>query len=102
MTPTPARPELEAQVDPARLLEVVSTLVAETHRTEPPPVEWKSELDRELGLDSLARAELVERLEREFAVPLANALAHAETPADLWDELRTARSRSPSSASQRG
>ncbi|MFO0693938.1 MAG: AMP-binding protein [Polyangiales bacterium] len=98
MTPTPARPELEAQVDPARLLEVVSTLVAETHRTEPPPVGWKSELDRDLGLDSLARAELVERLEREFAVPLANALAHAETPADLWDELRTARSRSPSSA----
>jgi acyl carrier protein len=42
-----------------------------------------SSLERDLGLDSLARVELVLRLEREFGASLAEqALAAAETPRD--------------------
>ena len=68
------------------VLDVVGKLAAEI-RTAPgsaPPVTAKSRLDRDLGLDSLARAELLLRLERRFAVELPeSALAEAETPADL-------------------
>jgi acyl carrier protein len=43
-----------------------------------------SSLERDLGLDSLARVELVLRLERDFAVSLPEqALASSETPRDL-------------------
>ena len=42
-------------------------------------------LERDFGLDSLARVELVTRLEHRFGVKLAEAaFAEAETPADLW------------------
>ena len=43
-----------------------------------------SSLERDLGLDSLARVELVLRLEREFGASLPEqALASSETPRDL-------------------
>jgi 1-acyl-sn-glycerol-3-phosphate acyltransferase len=47
-----------------------------------------SSLERDLGLDSLGRAELVARLERAFAVRLPEeVLGNAETPADLAQAL---------------
>ena len=50
----------------------------------PPPVEPDSNLERDLGLDSLERAELLLRLERLFGVRLpVRTLATAETPRDL-------------------
>jgi len=49
-----------------------------------PAVSLDSQLDRDLGLDSLARMELVLRTEREFGVELPqDTLQRAETVADL-------------------
>ncbi|HLX06560.1 MAG TPA: AMP-binding protein [Thermoanaerobaculia bacterium] len=50
-----------------------------------------SSLERDLGLDSLGRAELVARLERAFGVTLPEeVLSNAETPADLTRALAAA------------
>ena len=55
-----------------------------------------SSLERELGLDSLARVELVLRLEREFAASLPEqALASSETPRDLLRFLLAAQGQAP-------
>src|SRR5258708_28609242 len=57
-------------------------------------IDMGSSLERDLGLDSLGRAELVARLERSFAVDLPEqVLGTAETPADLARALAAARSR---------
>lgn len=67
-----------------RLLRVVSTLVAETHPGRRRIVAPDSHLERDLGLDSLARVELVLRIGQEFGVSLPDiALAEAQTPRDL-------------------
>ncbi len=56
-----------------------------------------SDLERDLGLDSLARVELLARLERRFAVHLSEkVLALAESPRDLLRCL--GRTRSPGGA----
>ena len=48
-------------------------------------------LERDYGLDSLSRAELVTRIEAELGVTLdVAALARAETPGDLLRTIRTA------------
>ena len=75
-----------------RLLGVVRALVAELRPGGgAPAVHLDSALERELGLDSLARAELLLRLERELGVALPErALAEAETPRDLLHALRRA------------
>jgi len=53
-----------------------------------------SSLDRNLGFDSLARVELLLRIERRFDVILPeNTLQFAETPRDLLTALHGARSR---------
>lgn len=71
--------------DPAaRLLRVTGQLVRETHPGRQAPVTLDSPLERDLGLDSLARVELLLRLGREFGQPLPEeALAEAETPREL-------------------
>jgi 1-acyl-sn-glycerol-3-phosphate acyltransferase len=75
---------LPAQEASTRLLRVVAALVAETHPGRERPLGMTSHLERDLGLDSLARVELVLRLGQEFggALPEA-ALAEAETLRDL-------------------
>ena len=80
-----------AQTDPhtpedaaARLLRVVLALVQETHPMRAGRVSLHSHLERDLGLDSLARVELLLRLGNEFNTALPDAaLAEAETPRDL-------------------
>ena len=68
----------------ARLLRVTGQLVRETHPGRQAPVTLDSPLERDLGLDSLARVELLLRLGREFGQPLPEeALAEAETPREL-------------------
>ncbi|MEZ5614937.1 MAG: AMP-binding protein [Rhodocyclaceae bacterium] len=68
----------------ARLLRVTAQLVRETHPGRPAPVVLDSPLERDLGLDSLARVELLLRVGREFGAALPEAaLAEAETPRDL-------------------
>ena len=67
-----------------RLLRVTAQLVRETHPGREAPVTLDSSLERDLGLDSLARVELLLRLGREFGASLPEAaLSEAETPRDL-------------------
>jgi acyl carrier protein len=57
-----------------------------------------SELDRDLGFDSLSRVELMLRLERTFGVHLPEQLtASAETARDLWQALVAAGASAPTS-----
>jgi len=60
------------------------------------PLSLDSSLDRDLGLDSLARVELLTRLEQKFDISLSeNVLATAETPRDLLLHFGTGRQAAP-------
>ena len=75
----------------ARLLAVVDRLVAESHAGRMPQAALVSSLERDLGLDSLGRGELITRIERDFGLKLpAETLAGAETPGDLLHALLAA------------
>jgi 1-acyl-sn-glycerol-3-phosphate acyltransferase len=69
----------------ARLFALVEETVAELHPGQPlAETSLDSSLDKELGLDSLSRVELLNRVERRFGVTLPERLiAEAETPRDL-------------------
>ncbi|MBS0337549.1 MAG: AMP-binding protein [Proteobacteria bacterium] len=72
------------EIKPERLLEVVAEVTKEARPHVAPHVTLDSSLERELGLDSLARVELVLRLEQVFGTSLPEqALATGETPRDL-------------------
>ncbi len=67
-----------------RLIGTVGAVVRELRPGGSLEIALDSSLDTDLGLDSLARVELVLRLEKEFAVALPeHALATSETPRDL-------------------
>src|SRR5581483_11817409 len=73
-----------ASIDANRLLAVVAQVAREARPHVDAYVTLDSSLERELGLDSLARVELVLRLEREFGTSLPEqALGSSETPRDL-------------------
>ncbi len=74
-----------AEDDSARLIWCVRDLVQELQPDRANiAVGIDSVLDRELGIDSLARVELFARIEQEFAVVLPETVfAAAETPRDL-------------------
>src|SRR5205085_5668079 len=75
---------LAATIDPNRLLAVVAEVTREARPHVEAYVALDSSLERDLGLDSLARVELMLRIEREFAASLPEqALASSETPRDL-------------------
>lgn len=83
--PKTASPELAA-----RLTRLVRDLVLELHpeMQRKVAVTLDSDLDRDLGLDSLGRTELVLRLDRAFKVRLPDRLlADARTPRDLLDAV---------------
>jgi len=70
----------------AILLEIVGNLSTELHPhlRHPPTITLDSSLDRDLGLDSLARVELLTRLEKRFGIALTEqTIATIETPRDL-------------------
>lgn len=71
------------------LLQVIESLLAEIKiGTRPETIGLDSSLDRDLGLDSLARVELMARIERHFSLALPERVfAEAETPRDLIREL---------------
>jgi 1-acyl-sn-glycerol-3-phosphate acyltransferase len=76
------------QTDAERLLSLVDELVRELRPGAREVAGLDSVLDRELGLDSLARVELLSRIERVFDVRLPeDALNAAETPRALLDML---------------
>jgi len=81
-TPSPAAAAADAG---ARVLRVVTDLCREVRGgARAPRAELDGNLERDFGLDSLERAELLLRLERAFGVRLpARTLVTAETPRDL-------------------
>ncbi|HSV78512.1 MAG TPA: AMP-binding protein [Ramlibacter sp.] len=75
------------------VLRIVRDVVTELHpgRQNMGPVTLDSALEQDLGLDSLARAELLMRLERAFGVrPPEHMLSSAEAPRDLLRALMAA------------
>ncbi|MEW6689897.1 MAG: AMP-binding protein [Pseudomonadota bacterium] len=87
------------QIDPDRVLAVVAAVAREARPNFAPQVTLDSSLDKELGLDSLARVELVLRLEREFGASLPEqALAASETPRDLLRFLLSSAGHAPRKA----
>ena len=61
-------------------------------------VHLDSRLDRDLGLDSLSRMELLSRIERRYRISVPESLmAEADSPRDLLQGLRSAASASPHS-----
>ncbi|HEY3073954.1 MAG TPA: AMP-binding protein [Burkholderiales bacterium] len=86
-------------IDPNRLLAVVAEVAREARPHVDAYVALDSSLERDLGLDSLARVELVLRLEREFAASLPEqALASSETPRDLLRFVLASAGQAPQSA----
>ena len=95
-TPLPERPDPRSA---AEVLRIVDQLCGETHAAVA-PARLDSSLDRDLGLDSLARVELLARIERQFKIHLPDdSLSTVETPADLLQALRGAGAR-PGPAAQ--
>jgi 1-acyl-sn-glycerol-3-phosphate acyltransferase len=84
-----------------RLLDVIDTLVQETQprrdRGDRPTLDAR--LDRDLGLDSMARSELLLRLEDAFEVRLPESVLLADTPAELLEILMTVRGTAPETPS---
>ncbi|MGB5452478.1 MAG: AMP-binding protein [Sedimenticolaceae bacterium] len=81
---------------PAALLQTLGTLLQDLQprRTSGITLGLDTRLERDLGLDSLARMELLARLERQFGVTLEERVfAEAETPRDLLRSLDSARGR---------
>ena len=71
-----------------RLTGIVGEMLAELRGGSAPRVLLDDDLERELGIDSLARVELVLRIERAFDVRLPEALvAEARTPRELLRAL---------------
>ncbi len=76
--------ETEATASADALIAVVEQMVRDTGHGRALRAALDSSLERDLGLDSLARVELVLRVERAFDVSLPErALYTAETPRDL-------------------
>ena len=77
--------QLDASGTGERVLEIVRSLLAELgSQGALPMLTSASLLDRDLGLGSLERVELLARLETEFGVRLSDSVAaEANTPEDL-------------------
>jgi 1-acyl-sn-glycerol-3-phosphate acyltransferase len=76
-----------------RLLTVIEGLVSELHRRAPAPgqVTLDTDLDRDLGMDSLGRVELLARIEKNLGVRLEeDAVVGARTPRDVLSALGVA------------
>ena len=72
-------PEPPTLTSPDGVIQVVTDLYSELHHsvTERPRVGLQSRLEGDLGFDSLARVELLVRLERRFDVHLVAGQHHA-------------------------
>lgn len=68
----------------AALIDIIATIRSELCPRDSRPVRLDSRLDKDLGLDSLARVELLARIEAAFAIRLPeDLLGTAETVGDL-------------------
>jgi acyl carrier protein len=93
--PPSARPLTTAPVARSgeeRLLQIVATMLHELRPNAPGRVvRLDDSIERDLGLDSLSRVELMARVERDFGVRLPERLASAaRTPGDLLHALADA------------
>ena len=81
--------QFNGQADEERILDVLREIVAELgHESAARSAGMHSHLDRDLGLGSLERVELLVRLEKTFGVRLnEDVLAGAETVQDLMDAM---------------
>lgn len=95
MAQTELAPVAETSVGTLQaLLALVDAIVRElrTDTAALPPVTLASQLDRDLGFDSLARAELLLRVESAFGVSLPDGtLGRVETVGDVHQALQRAR-----------
>jgi len=74
-----------------QLTEIIGAMLAELRGGAAPPVALDAELERDLGIDSLARAELALRIEQAFGVRLGEeGVLEARTVRDLADALAAA------------
>ena len=92
--------ELAADAAAGALLAIVAQLLRDSGQVgrHAPPVHLDSSLERDLGIDSLARVELMMRIERAFDVRLpGHLLAAAETPRDLLRAVQAGGARTPES-----
>ncbi|MBL6929554.1 MAG: AMP-binding protein [Rhodospirillales bacterium] len=87
---------LDERAGAARLLEITAEVVAEIRpgAVAGPSITLDSSFDRDLGLDSLSRVELIARIETAFDAALPeNVLGAAESPRDLLRAVLAASSR---------
>jgi len=93
-------PTASTPIDASKVLEVVAAVTREARpHSALPEIALDSSLEKDLGLDSLARVELVLRLEREFSTSLPEqALATSETPRDLLRFLMSSAGHAPRAA----
>jgi acyl carrier protein len=83
--------QVQAPDRAAQLLSIIDALVAEVRSGGRQAATLDSALDKDLGLDSLARVELLARIEKAFELRLADeVLGTAETPRDLLAALAAA------------
>src|SRR4029079_12991395 len=88
-------------IAPERLLAVVGAVAKEARPHVAAHATLDSSLEKELGLDSLARVELVLRLEKEFGASLPEqALATSEPPRDLLRFLLSSAGHAPQAAAR--
>lgn len=83
---------LQAVGNEEALLQLIRQLMDELHSDMRPirPITLDSSLDRDLGLDSLARVELLTRIEQKFDFSLSeHVLATTESPRDLLRHITT-------------
>ena len=93
-------PTVSTAIDASQVLAVVAAVAREARpHSALPEISLDSSLEKDLGLDSLARVELVLRLEREFSTSLPEqALATSETPRDLLRFLMSSAGHAPRAA----
>ena len=90
--PPTARTAIERQV-----LDIVGGLIAELGQPAASPPALDDSLDRDLGISSLERVELLLRIERVFGVRLPDAvMAEAASPKDLVAAILRASPEHPS------
>jgi acyl carrier protein len=74
-----------------QLTDIIGAMLAELRGGAAPPVALDAELERDLGIDSLTRAELALRIEQAFGVRLPeSAVLEARTVRDLAAALAAA------------
>ena len=86
----PARADSDSTQMAETLLQVTQQLVTEVHPQRPVAevITLDSTFEKDLGLDSLARVELIARVEKQFRLALPErTFAEAETPRDLLRAL---------------